>query len=126
MERYIRTKDGKVYDTERYAYAWSTSKGIGLGISVNESIFIPKSLIEKQADTLPELCDAFVVVTDDGRKITCYSYEAYVLLMMECKEEGIRVEAYGAIWTTGEKGEPILKSVAKRKTTEGKEDLELL
>lgn len=83
-------------------------------------------IIKKPADTIPELCDAFVVMTDDGRKITCYSYEAYVLLMMDCKEEGIGVEAYGAIWTTGEKGEPILKSIAKRCTEEGKEDLKLL
>lgn len=82
--------------------------------------------IVDRADTVPELCDAFVVVTKDGQKHTYYSYEGYVLIMMECEEEGIETEAYGAIWVTGEHGEPILKSVAKRNTAEGKEDLELL
>lgn len=60
MERYIRTKDGKIYDTERYAYTWSTPEMIGLGISVNESISIPKSLILRHTDTVEGLCDCIV------------------------------------------------------------------
>ena len=74
----------------------------------------------------PEFESRFGHFLKEFIKNTYYSYESYVLIMMECEEEGIETEAYGAIWATGEHGEPILKSIAKRKTTEGKEDLELL
>lgn len=125
MSRYIRTKNGEVFDTEVNG-AWETTDGT-IGIPTIWGIVVtPKAFIVKQADTIPELCDAFVAVTKDGQKHTYYSYERYVLAMMKCEEDGIETESYGAIWTTGKIGEPILRSVAKRKTTEGKEDLELL
>lgn len=122
MKRYIRTKDG-IYELQK------TKSGEKYLVKTNE--LIPEWNTEKyevirQADTVPELCDAFVIVTKDGEKHTYYSYERYVLAMAACEEEGIEVEAYGAIWTEGDENEPILRSVAKRKTTEGKEDLELL
>jgi len=124
MSRYIRTKDGKIYDTDRYAYHWSTPRFIGLGISINESVLIPKSdLVKEPTDKLPELCDAFVTVTKDGQKHTYHSYDGCVLAMMKCEEEKIEIKSYGAIWVTGKDGEPILRSVAKMNE---KGELELL
>ena len=68
MDRYIRTKDGKIYDTEKYAYTWSTTDKIGLGISATESLSIPKSLIEKPADNIEELCDEAIVIEQWRKK----------------------------------------------------------
>ena len=102
MKRYFRTKDGKIYDTNRYAYVWTTPKYIGLGISVNENILIPKSdLIKEPTDNLDELCDAFVIVENDGQKYTYHSYDGYVLAMMKCEEEKIEIKSYGSIWVDG-------------------------
>ena len=93
--KYIRTKDGRIKAYEEYCDLSYIYQMLD-GIAV--------------ADTIKELCDEFVVIVD-GRHY-------------------IRVPAgnpnfptYGAIWTTGEHGEPILKSVAKM-NDEG--ELELL
>ena len=64
--RYIRTKDGKIYDIKAHAYTWITPRGIGLSVCANFDIFILNSLIEKKSDNLDELCDCYL---EDGENI---------------------------------------------------------
>lgn len=60
MERYIRTKDGRIYDTEVNG-AWEQTNGI-IGIPTFGCVVkIPQDFITKQADTIEELCDEVVV-----------------------------------------------------------------
>lgn len=99
MERYIRTKDGKVYDTEKYAYTWTTPKGIGLGISATENILIPKSLIERQADNLEELCDCFVCVGSWHCVWDKETHKGITLDGIKLSYSLANFEIYGAIWT---------------------------
>ena len=98
MIRYIRTKDGKIYDTEKYAYAWSTPQKIGLNISITESLLIPKSLIEKQADAIEELCDEFVIY--DIHKKKWLHFTGLKSLVAYCDMNGLdKTMIKGAIWT---------------------------
>ena len=122
MSRYIRTKDGKIYDTEKCAYTWTTPKFIGLGISVTENILIPKSLIERQADSLEEICDVLVVCDPQlllpfiREKIggDLYLHPSFEEEFREGKLEAV----YGSIWVDGN-----LMKVAEMNE---KGDLELL
>lgn len=86
------------------------------------------------ADTIEELCDEFVLVnleylgqTNPKHYDTLYGIKTKNSFEQEGgitqAIEGGWYAIYGAIWTTGEHGEPILKSVAKMNE---KGELELL
>lgn len=72
-----------------------------------------------QADTIEELCDEFIY----NNELLCPSYldpkDTDVIAFRYRLEDEFKYknhkEIYGAIWATGEHGEPILKSVAKMK-----------
>ena len=102
MKRYYRTKDGKIYDTDRYAYAWTTPRFIGLGISVNENILIPKSdLVKEPTDDLQKLCDEFVCIKKDGTKAIHtddFNSLVYWKTHFKFKDE---CDFYGSIWVDG-------------------------
>ena len=72
--KYIRTKDG-IYYNQAYFYSH-------------------KEEIIKQADTIEELCDEFVIKIKTGYLITYYNK---VLLTQDANKNG--ADVYGAIWT---------------------------
>lgn len=129
MKRYIRTKDG-IYELQK------TKSGEKYLVKPNK--LIPKWNTEayeeiRQADTIEELCDCFVYQKkiyslerriDGSRYLDRYclgGYDHHDTIDLDkaeirCFEEFIpehRKNTYGAIWTAGENGEPILKSIAK-------------
>ena len=131
MSRYIRTKDGEIFDTEVNG-AWETTDGT-VGIpTINGIVVTPKEFITKRADTIERLCDCFVYQkkiyrlekrVDGSRYLDRYclgGYDHHDIVdldksLVECLNEFIpehRKNTYGAIWTAGKQGEPILKSVA--------------
>lgn len=78
----------------------------------------------KQANTIPELCDEFVVIHKElNGSHTVHRYNGLGKSEYEAGND-----VYGAIWTKGEHDEPILKSVAKMKgiLPNGEIDWELL
>ena len=108
--KYIRTKDGIYIRCQLKGYEdyWC--------INGNTNITKENDLkIINRADTIEELCDCLVQVPNIfhdvklERLIKAFenSYGKLGLKMVDVKP------TYGAIWITGENGEPILKSVAK-------------
>ena len=99
--RYIRTKDGEIFDTEVNG-AWEKNDGT-IGIpTINGIVVIPKEFIIKQADTIEELCDKFVIVyqlkdrvghTDIGT----FPYAKEFLNV--AKAERLKRELFGGVWT---------------------------
>ena len=83
--KYIRTKDGihEVVKDLRYGYSTHSNGWV-----------VVKNQILKQADTIEELCDEFVVKIKTGYLITYYDKK---LLTQDAKENG--ADVYGAIWT---------------------------
>lgn len=88
--------------------------------------------IIKQADTIKELCDEFILFDKDNLvyvpiDIDFYSKEYIFKYADGDYTEMTKIadtdEIYAAIWTKGNKGEPILKSVAK---LNDKKELELI
>ena len=106
--KYIRTKEteyGCIIDTTRYKE------------QTGEECYIPEDEIVKQADTIEELCDEFVIRGTRGLYLS--------IPLQECELRNIPIiQIYGAIWTdTGliyvakmnEKGElELLWQVKKR------------
>ena len=90
---YIRTKDG-VYDVDEIKPYFLDEKqklfiNNGLKIAVNEKQVI------KQADTIEELCDRFVVMDKETKEVVnIVTFLAYAKLWSSCK-----YDIYGAIWT---------------------------
>lgn len=97
MKKYIRTKetDCCIIDTIKY-------KEI-----TGEDCFIPKNEIVDEADTIEELCDEFIVVSDNCKKpiISALPFDE---LQLYAKNRTKYVNCYGAIWC-----ELGLKYVAK-------------
>lgn len=92
--RYIRTKGGIVTNNDT----------------------VRTSNIVAKADTIEDLCHAYVVEWVKGMNPTkvrgCYiDISKDCLLALLDQHEWLN--AYGAIWVEGEHGEPILKPVAK-------------
>lgn len=106
--RYIRTKetDCSIIDTIKY-------KEI-----TGEDCFIPKNEIVKEADTIEELCDEFVIVYENGARIVYGDLEWAKVKAIASSKIGIKLMIYGAIWT-----ECGLKYIAK---INSKGELELL
>ena len=103
--KYIRTKDGRIYLINE-----KKTNDSYCVIDNNEERYIPRDDWFDSAYTIEELCDEFVVIVDGKHYIRVPAGNP-------------NFPTYGAIWTTGEHGEPILKSVAKMN---GKGELELL
>lgn len=118
--RYIRTKDGEIIDTERYGNLVHNSLGY---VTYLGAVIIKEKDIDREADTIEELCDEFVYkrTLSTGKVI----YETFERIDREhhaddefCRlvspreddypdRQGIALEqvkngVYGAIWT--EKG----------------------
>lgn len=88
---YIRTKN-RIYKVE----STLRDNGFVKGYNVGEMAFIRKDQVIKQAETIEELCDMFVVIENVYGKI--YHSINYTLcddLRNDKDNEGI----YGAIWT---------------------------
>lgn len=93
--RYIRTKDGKVRKSKDFAAdeLWNYE---------NET-----DNILKQADTIEELCDEFVVIRNNDKYVCDYIGEEPYYLAIEhdgdghyfSKKELLDLIVYGAIWT---------------------------
>lgn len=153
MKRYIRTKDGRIVDVQKFigeekdtpyyydfkfdeikneedycVLNWtaigskenSIKEQVGKRCQFGATIDSP---FIAQADTIEELCDE-LVATNRGCKCLYKPSEVFGCQDKEAVNELIKSSLiYGAIWTKGEHGEPILKSVAKMNE---KGDLELL
>lgn len=118
--KYIRTKD-EILESNGLIQSNSTIEENAI-LVCGGHFAIPMSLIIKQADTIEELCDQFVMFTNcSKRKIrVCQTMRSISLYFKRDKRwNGNMVDkVYGAIWT-----EWGLKYVAKM-NNEG--DLELL
>jgi len=102
MNKYIRTKDG-IIDTETYldkcfvkqeqggTCKWET---FGAGCGSCRFNKLNKVEVIKQADTIEELCDCIVYVTDTNKK----HIEKDLKPTLWEKKVNIK-EIYGAIWT---------------------------
>ena len=101
MAKYVITKDYLIFEN----------------ILNDFNAVIPKQDIIKQADTLDKLFDTYVLKTMLDIGISAYRVYWNVKSLLDIKakydEGSISAELYGAIWITGPRGEPILKSVAK-------------
>ena len=105
---YIRTKN-RIYQVES-----ETFDKQGYYIDRYEEDVILKEQVIKQADTIEELCDRFVVMDKETKEVmNIVSFLAYAKLWASCK-----YNIYGSIWT--DKG---LIYVAK---LDDKWDLELI
>ena len=85
--KYIRTKDGIAKVKNEWEYV------VG-GINIDD-VFFADSEILKQADTIEELCDQFVYVTNNGNHYVKNNHEAIHYFIGEERP----VSYYGAIWT---------------------------
>lgn len=105
--RYIRTKetDCPIIDTIKY-------KEI-----TGEDCFIPKNEIVDKANTIEELCDEFIIISDNCEK-PIISALPFNELKLYAKNRTKYAICYGAIWT-----EWGLKYIAKMNS---KGELELL
>ena len=91
--KYIRTKDDKIlsftpikkYENDKTTFEWFVANYCGGGIN-----------ILKQADTIKELCDEFVVAYEDGARIV---YSDLEWAKCKAKTSPIKSTIYGAIWT---------------------------
>lgn len=98
---YIRT-EGKIIDI-----TGKKTVGSYYGMKPNE---ICINCEYREADTIEELCDEFII--DANYKDTPYLYdrgEPVNSPEFDSKDEVV----YGGIWTRGKHGKPILKPVAK-------------
>ncbi len=120
--KYVKTKDGCITEGN-----FKLGKKI---LTVWDEEIITE---ENSANTIEELCDEFVIDTGNrkylihkGAYLGDFYKKDYIIIGDENIGPDCKVKIknkYGAIWATGEHGEPILKSVAKM-NNEGK--LELL
>ena len=93
--KYIRTKYGIHYNSE-----------------LKRVLYKPSEII-KQADAIKELCDEFVLKDIDSEFCGILPKDELIKYNKINMGQAYHREFYGAIWTKGENGEPILKSVAK-------------
>ena len=87
--KYIRTKDG-IYKVEG-----ETCHKKAYFIDRYEEDVVLKKRVIKQADTIEELCDRFVVMDKETKEVmNIVSFLEYAKLWSYCK-----YNIYGAIWT---------------------------
>ena len=95
--RYIRTKSN-IYETEA-RYLDNNGKWIGYSLVDYDMAFIVRSQVNREADTIEELCDEFVVIRDTT-KITQLVRADDIDYLKEVMESDKRIiEVKGAIWT---------------------------
>lgn len=110
MERYTRTKDG-IYEPDGESF---DELDFLVKVKGGWNYLPKKEPILKEADTIEELCDKFIGVEENGTPhIFAHECDLSDLIRNTERKLGTKVTGYGAIWTTGEDGEPILESVAK-------------
>ena len=64
--KYIRTQDGRIFNLIAYKEDGEINGGIKYTSKLNGSyFFIQKDNILKKADTIEELCDGFVVISEE-------------------------------------------------------------
>lgn len=123
--KYIRTKDGRIYDTIedekiRLERNDKTHEIIFLLLPSTNTLNMPICLnVIAQADTIEELCDKFIGVEENGTP-HIFAYECDLLNLIHNTERrfGTKVTGYGSIWVDGN-----LIKVAKMNS---KGELELL
>ena len=104
--KYIRTKDGRVIDTNGALDSQPTNHNLMRFKSPNgqKQITIKMNNVIKQADTIEELCDAFIMNSNNSR-FCAYHTHHYYQTFNEAKDffkkypELTSKEVYGAIWT---------------------------
>ena len=125
--KYIRTKDGKILELARFHDRTThMAKGMGYITLIDKLKICDYEIrvkdIVKQADTIEELCDEFVIhyaygyhlitLDDiDGVEIAFKDNFDYGFMLKFALENDY--EIYGAIWAIDGNGAPTLKSVAK-------------
>ena len=95
--KYIRTFDGKIFDTSKETIIFDTLYPKGEELLSN-TINIKEDVL-KQADTIEELCDEFVVSYEDGARIVYQDLEWAKVKAKASLEVGHKSIIYGAIWT---------------------------
>lgn len=125
--KYIRTKEGIIVDTTKYKKVVErTFHDKVVAIDLNHwgqdndkyPTWIDVKDIIKQADTIEELVDCYVIIDRDNRFPTTASKEDIEFLDYKNNKDKANFDVYGAIWVGAD-----LKSVAKMND---KGELELL
>ena len=124
--KYIRTKYGRIFELPKEVI---TTADLNTKIDDLKGGFIGEYKgieVIKQADTIEELCDEFVVFGEHIIPNHTHFSSLTDVGIKSCLEA--KAAIYGAIWTKGKHDEPILKSVAKMKGVlpNGEIDWELL
>lgn len=112
--RYIRTKSN-IYETEA-RYLDNNGKWIGYSLVDYDMAFIVRSQVNREADTIEELCDEFVVIRDNTKINQLVRADDINYLKEMMKEDKRIIEVKGAIWC-----ELGLKYVARVKEDGGLE-----
>ena len=95
---YIKTKNGIYTYDEVKPYFLDESQN--LYINNKQKIAITEKQIIARADNLPELCDEFVIVFEDGHVMTDLDYESFGKEWYKNNHIRMRnAQYYGAIWT---------------------------
>ena len=112
LERYLRTKDGKIIDLMRYGKGEERNGVIEYPNRANKGSYlrISKDNFHKESNNIDELLDEYVIIYDNDNTPYLSTYTSVLPLALNYANG--REKVYGAVWTKGEKGEPILKSVA--------------
>ena len=93
--KYIRTKE-KIYNTDDLRVAEYLT---GTPYVVrNDGTCIYKNTIEREADTIEDLCDTFVFIVDQG-KLVIDSFTKAKEYYNAGKKENMVFSLFGAIWT---------------------------
>lgn len=119
MSKYIRTKDdGRLFEVLK-----SDEENVCVtDYDYDNNDYYTRTIKlcdVRQADAVEELCDMFVIVSKANPLIKNFTVHIESAKSYGTEDDDI----YGAIWAEGDKGEPILMSVAKM-NEEG--DLKLL
>lgn len=93
--KYIRTKAGEIYDIDDL-YICDDLNGKPYGVKDNSWLIYKESII-RQADTIEELCDEFIVVSDNCEK-PIISALPFNELKLYAKNRTKYANCYGAIW----------------------------
>lgn len=128
--KYVRTKNKihVVLEENDYYYkcCYNDESTTLVSKSDNDAYGFPKVI--QESDKLEYLVDEFIGILPNERPYfqfyrTIYNFDDIKAHYLTSLSAEPKTEYYGAIWTKGEDGEPLLKSVAKM-NSEG--ELELL
>lgn len=92
--KYIRTKNS-IYQVESVL----RDNGFVKGYNVGEMAFIRKDQVIKQAETIEELCDEFVVVWLPTNHKDIFGVDKYSKEIIKSCIGNNKTNVYGAIWT---------------------------